>query len=223
MLSSIRSRLLACVAIAVAGLLAVPTAASAGSARDTKPPTAPANLHVTDLSFTWAQLAWNAATDNSGFVRYEVALDASQAYDTTTIDTATGFGGLPAGVTFTATVRAADAAGNRSAAVTTTFTTKPRTGPPPTAPANLRAVYVGGVLHDLAWDPSVFDGTVSYNLYSGSDFLTATSFTSISVRSLIVNECVRPGSTHTLTVEAIGAGNYLSDHSAPLTVTIPTR
>ena len=38
----------------------------------------------------------------------------------------------------------------------------------------------------------------------------------------VVSEGVKKGSTYTLTVQAIGTDNYLSDLSAPLTVTIPT-
>jgi hypothetical protein len=93
---------------------------------------------------------------------------------------------------------------------------------PPTAPADLRGVYTDGVLTAIAWDPSVFDGHVSYQLFANSTWAWATSSTSVTVWKLVVSEGVRKGSTYTLTVQAIGAGNHLSDLSAPLTVTIPT-
>jgi hypothetical protein len=39
----------------------------------------------------------------------------------------------------------------------------------------------------------------------------------------VLNWCaVEPGGTYTFTVQAIGEHNYLSEHSAPLTVTIPS-
>jgi len=83
--------------------------------------------------------------------------------------------------------------------------------------------HVGGVLNAIAWDPSVFDGAVSYQGYtSATNSVFATWATSITIRDLVVNWCaVEPGGTYTFTVQAIGENNYLSEHSAPLTATIP--
>ncbi|WP_433363027.1 fibronectin type III domain-containing protein [Actinoplanes sp. CA-142083] len=212
------------VVVAAAASVALVAPGSAQAAADTTPPTAPSGLTVTGLSFTWATLAWSPSTDNSGSLYYEVTIDLpSGPYSPNpSEDTTVQFGGLEAGHTYTVSVRALDYAGNASAPVSTHFTTLARTVPPPTAPANLRGVLTGGVLTGIAWDPSVFSGHVSYVLWSGSTQFWSTSKTSVTVRELVFDaEAVHPGGAYTLKVQAIGTDNYLSDFSAPLTVTIP--
>jgi chitinase len=219
-----RRRAVAGLAVMLAAFAAVLIPGPAVAAGDTQPPTAPTNLHVSSVSFTWVQLAWSPSTDNSGWVAYDAELDTPtgpQAASSLTPNV--GFGGLAAGQTYTARVWARDLARNTSAVVSVQFTTLPRTQPPPTAPANLRGVYVDGVLTAIAWDPSVFNGPVSYQGYtSATNSAFATSATSISIRDLAFIWCaVEPGGTYTFTIEAWGEHNYRSEHSAPLTVTIP--
>lgn len=206
-------------------LLALPLVvlapAPAQAAGDTTPPTTPANLRVDALSYTWVTLAWNASTDNSGAPMYEARIDSIPLSSVRTFETRQGFGGLDAGVRYTASVWAVDLAGNRSAAVSVTFTTLPRTQPPPAAPANLRPVFVNGVLHSIAWDATPYSTPVSYQLFSGANSVFATWGTSVTTFELLNYACLDPGSTHTFTVQAIAEHNYLSEHSAPLTVTLP--
>jgi chitodextrinase len=99
--------------------LVVTTPASA----DTTAPTAPSGLTATSATTTSIALSWAAATDAVGVAGYEVfrgtTLVATTAPGTRTA-TATG---LTPGTSYTFTVRAFDAAGNRgpaSAALTTT-------------------------------------------------------------------------------------------------------
>jgi chitodextrinase len=99
--------------------LVVTTPASA----DTTAPTAPSGLTATSATTTSIALSWAAATDAVGVAGYEVfrgtTLVATTAPGTRTA-TATG---LAPGTSYTFTVRAFDAAGNRgpaSAALTTT-------------------------------------------------------------------------------------------------------
>lgn len=204
--------------LAMLGATMAPVPAIASG--DTAPPSTPGNFRVTELSHTWLRLAWNASTDNSGSVRYEVKLDASDQWTASTIETVHGFGGLEAGTSHTASVRAFDNAGNASQPVSVNFTTLPRTSPPPAAPSNLRAVVSGGVLRSIAWN--AVSGATSYALYSGQNVVTWTSGTSVNASSLVQECLVDPGSTHTLTVQAWAPGNYPGAHSAPLTVTFPS-
>ncbi|MEV8627312.1 discoidin domain-containing protein [Streptomyces sp. NPDC051079] len=86
-----------------------------GDAGDTQAPTAPANLAYTEPASGQIRLTWTASTDNTGVTGYEVyannALRATVAGNTTTYtDT------QPASATVTYSVRAKDAAGNRSGA-----------------------------------------------------------------------------------------------------------
>jgi hypothetical protein len=77
---------------------------------DTTPPTAPTNLQATAISTAQVTLAWNAATDDVGVVRYNVlrngnpiASSIGTAYNDTTASTST---------TYVYTVTAQDAANN---------------------------------------------------------------------------------------------------------------
>ncbi|HEX4815793.1 MAG TPA: glycosyl hydrolase family 18 protein [Nonomuraea sp.] len=98
-----------------------------GGGTDTTAPTVPANVRSTGVTNTSVALAWNASTDNVAVTGYEVYRG------TTLITTVTGTThtdtGLTANTTYTYTVRARDAAGNRSAAsASVTATTTGGTG-----------------------------------------------------------------------------------------------
>lgn len=187
---------------------------------DTSPPTTPTNLRIAALSYTWVTVAWNASTDNVGPPMYEARIDSIPLSNVRTFHTSQGFGGLQAG-TYTASVWAVDLAGNRSATVSINLTTLPRTEPPPAAPTNLRPVYVNGALHGIAWNPTEYSTPVSYQLYSGPNSVFAAWDTNVTTFELLNYARLDPASTHTFTVQAIAEHNYLSEHSAPLTVTLP--
>ena len=215
--------ILTAVATVVAASVALFAPSPAFASTDRTPPTTPTDLHVQSVSFTWVSLAWDASTDNSGWVAYDATIDLpSGPYTERVFSPAQEFGGLEAGHTYTVSVHAVDLAGNVSASVSVQFTTLARTGPPPTTPTNLRGVYVNGVLTAIAWDPSVFDGGVSYVLSTANGPLADTSDTSVTIHDLVYyDESVNPGGTYTMTVQAWGTDNYPSGVSDPLTVTIP--
>ncbi|WP_237690782.1 fibronectin type III domain-containing protein [Paenibacillus caui] len=81
---------------------------------DITPPTAPANLVVTDKTSTSVTVSWTASTDNIGVTGYNFKINGSS---TPTGSTATSytFTGLNPGVTYYIKVSATDAAGNESA------------------------------------------------------------------------------------------------------------
>jgi predicted phage tail protein len=216
-------RVLAAAVVAVAASVTLLGAGPARAAADTTPPTVPAGLTASNVSFTYATVTWNASTDNSGSLYYEVTINQTTGpYTQIVSDPTVEFGGLTAGQTYTVSVRAVDFSGNASASASTQFMTLARTGPPPTAPANVRGVFTSGILTGIAWDASVFDGHVSYQLFANGTWAWATSKTSVTVRELVASEGVKAGHTYTFTVQAIGADNYLSDLSAPVTLTIPS-
>ncbi|MHA6480837.1 NPCBM/NEW2 domain-containing protein [Paenibacillus sp. strain BS8-2] len=109
-------------------------------APDATPPSAPENLTATAASATSAALAWSPSTDNKAVTGYEV-FRGGNLIGTTSGAAATTFttGGLLPGTTGTFTVKAVDAAGNRSAASVSASVTM-------TAPTG--DVY----LSDYAWD-----------------------------------------------------------------------
>ncbi|HEU5471276.1 MAG TPA: hypothetical protein VFV67_11530 [Actinophytocola sp.] len=128
--------------------------------------------------------------------------------------------GLVPGLTYTASVVAVDGSQNRSAPAFVQFTT-PVDSAPPTTPTNLRAVTVNGALDSITWNASADSSPVAYVLRS-SEFTYRTLRTSVTAFELLYLNCVvLPGSTHTLTVEAMDAHNNFSGRSSPLTVTFP--
>ncbi|MBE7173436.1 MAG: T9SS type A sorting domain-containing protein [Williamsia sp.] len=76
-------------------------------------PTAPTNLKSTYISRTYAELAWNKATDNIGVTGYEVWINGAKKYQTS--DTTIKADSLTAGTAYTVRIKAFDAAGNLSA------------------------------------------------------------------------------------------------------------
>jgi hypothetical protein len=103
-------------------------------AKDTQPPTAPANLKATWVSATWIHLSWTASMDNVGVTNYQVeqcqGSDCSNFAQVATVSGAeTSFSALrlSASTTYSYRVRAVDSAGNLSGySNTASATTKKR-------------------------------------------------------------------------------------------------
>lgn len=190
---------------------------------DTSAPPIPTNLHVQSLSFTSVTLGWNPSSDDSGWVMYEAeanALPRSLQRFGSTGPSATIPNLIP-GLTYTASVVAVDGSQNRSAPASIQFTT-PVDSSPPTAPGNLRVQTARGVVDTIAWDAASDQSAIRYVLRSSGNFIFGTFGTSVTAFQLLHLDCVvLPGSTHTLTIEAMDAHNNVSARSAPLTVTFP--
>lgn len=99
---------------------------------DTQAPSAPGNLTTTGKTGTSVSLSWNASTDNVGVTAYEVYQGSSLA--ATVTNTSATITGLTPNTTYTFTVRARDAAGNRSAASNAVTVTTDSDSPSPTTP-----------------------------------------------------------------------------------------
>lgn len=205
--------------VAVLGTVFVPGVAAA----DTQAPSAPTNLRVQSLSSTSATLTWSPSSDESGWVMYEVAANAlprSLLRYGSTAPSKTITGLMP-GLTYTVSVAAVDGSRNTSAPVSVRLTT-PVDSTPPTTPANLSAVKVNGVVDSITWGASQDRSAVRYVLRSGGNRIFGTQGTRVTALELLYLDCVvLPGSTHTLTVEALDAQNNVSGRSNPLTVTFP--
>ena len=83
---------------------------------DTQAPTAPTSLASTGVTSSSVSLAWNASTDNVGVTGYEVFQGTSTTPVATVTGTSATVSGLAASTAYSFTVKARDAAGNRSAA-----------------------------------------------------------------------------------------------------------
>jgi chitinase len=86
-------------------------------ADDTQPPSAPGSLRSTGADDGSVSLAWNAATDNTGVVAYDVYRGATKA--TTVTGTTARIDGLAPSTSYSFTVRARDGYDNTSAASNT--------------------------------------------------------------------------------------------------------
>ena len=205
--------------MAVVGTVLVPGVATA----DTRPPPAPTNLRIESLSFTSATLAWSPSADDSGWVMYEVEANALPQslvrYGST--EPSKAVTGLTPGLTYTMSVVAVDGSGNRSAAGALQLTT-PVDSTPPTVPTDLHALSPNGFVDSIQWTASVDSSPVRYVLRSSGNRLFGTASTSVTAFELLYLDCVvQPGSTHTLTVEALDAHDNVSARSRPVTVVFP--
>lgn len=97
--------------MALAGSTSVPGPEPA-PAPDTQPPTAPTDLRGTGSTSSSLALAWDAATDETGVAGYEVVRDGTPVATTTVLHHTDS--GLTPSTSYTYTVVAFDAAGNRS-------------------------------------------------------------------------------------------------------------
>ncbi|WP_394824483.1 fibronectin type III domain-containing protein [Pendulispora albinea] len=215
-----RYRFLASAAMALVFLITV-LVAPASAGRDTTPPTAPTNLRAVQVSFTWARFAWDPSTDNSGEIYYySFQIEPTTWNLAETRTTTDRLGGLESGKTYVARVKAVDRAGNQSAETSLTFTTLPRTGPPPTTPENLRAVDVDGRPDRLEWDPSTHDSSVYYELYANGVAVDNTADTHITLEKLWHMGVIESGPNY-FTVRAWGEHEYPSGFSNQILVMIP--
>lgn len=178
--------------------------------RDSTAPTTPTNLRSSTDS-AGLKLAWNAATDNAGSVRYEVLRDDRVIVSTTGLSYIDTTGSVPADYW----VRAVDAAGNRSATSAKLSALAPDATAPTTAitsPADGASVY-GPVTvtatatddHTVASVDLLVDGTVV-----GSDSSAPYSFTW---------SATAVGSHSLQTRARDGVGNIAT--SSTVTVTVP--
>jgi chitodextrinase len=204
----------------LAVLVAFAVAASPASAADRTPPSKPGNLRVTAKTTTTVSLAWNASSDNSGKLVYDVRLWKEGRYVTLatlqqgqTTYTATGL--LP-GVQYFLHIEAVDPSGNKSFSDLVYPTTDSDRTPPP-APANLHVTRVTASQVSLAWDASIDNtGIRSYQVgVTGTSLwnLIWTGPTSVTVVGLA------PDTPHTFTVKAQDLGYNVSPASAPASAT----
>lgn len=239
--------LIAVLAIGPAGetaLAAVPArgaayaAVAAGAAEDTRPPTRPAGqrpcpVPLVPVEMGYASICWNASTDDTGVVGYDLyRLDVGGfVYANTTTGTVGGFSGEMNRL-YTMYVVARDAAGNVSPpsalitvpavrGMTPTSTPSPPVGDhaPPSKPTGLRDACLQdyrGV--SFCWQPSSDNVAVTaYDVYRE----TATTYTKVgTIPSSGILYFTEPGlvigQRYTYVVVAKDAAGNLSAPSDPL-------
>lgn len=201
-------------------LAAVVLASTAGAARrDKTPPTTPTNLRITASTDTSVTLAWNASTDNSGNFSYrvrEVGIN-DQTFAVPQTRTTVTFSRLWPERTFTYTVWAVDAAGNRSGNSNTVSYTTPRDVTPPAPAPQLTVSAFRPARAGFSWTQSVDNvSQVQYTLYAnGIPQVSAFDFTSHTLFYLT------PSTTYDFQVIARDVfGNAVEGNT--VTVTMPS-
>ncbi|MEV4470665.1 glycosyl hydrolase family 18 protein [Nonomuraea salmonea] len=187
-----------------------------GGGGDTSAPSVPGNLRSTGVTNTSVTLAWNASTDNVAVTGYEIYRGG------TLVATVTGTShtdtGLSANTSYSYTVRARDAAGNRSGTSNSlTATTSGGGGgdtSAPSVPGNLRSTGVTGGSVTLAWNASTDNVAVTgYEVYRGGTLVATVTGTTYTDTGLNAN------TSYSYTVRARDAAGNRSGTSNSVTAT----
>ncbi len=174
---------------------------------DVTPPSAPGALAAKPLGASEVLLSWTPSEDDVGVAGYELVRGGRVVAGTPSL--AAREKGLRAFAEYCWTVRALDAAGNRSApsapACARTLDTTP-----PSAPQYLAARPSSDRSVDLVWRPSTDDGQVAgYDVLRDGAPVLQTEDAAAEDRELV------PGVRHCWTVRARDAAGNASDESQP--------
>src|SRR5438552_15002181 len=185
------------------------------TAADTQAPSVPENLRAIVVSSSQIDLAWNAASDNIGVTGYRVYRDGTLAASPT--GRSASITGLLAGVLYSFTVSAFDAASNVSVLSAPLSVTTPLPATPaPTVPTGLAASAVTSTSLTLSWNASIDNiGVAGYRVYRDGTLAASPSGTSVSITGLSA------GVPYSFTVSALDVAGNVSALSAPLSVTTP--
>ncbi|GIO15137.1 hypothetical protein J19TS2_46920 [Cohnella xylanilytica] len=181
---------------------------------DTTAPSVPTNVSATVQSASSIKVTWSASSDNVAVAGYEVYRDG--ALVGTTAGTSYTDSGLTAGTTYSYTVKAYDAAGNKSAASSPPATAT--TGAPdtqaPSVPTNVVATSNSSSSATVSWTASTDNVAVTgYEVYRNGTKVGTTASTSYTDTGLAAS------TTYSYTVKAFDAAGNLSAASAAAAVT----
>jgi chitodextrinase len=205
------------------GALVIPSALALGSAgalaeaADRQPPTAPRNLRVTAFAHYSVSLAWDASTDNSGFLTYWI--QSSNGYRMSvpmSRTSATFTDGINAGVTYSFQMYAVDASGNKSKLSNKVTVSLPQDNNPPSVPV-LTVTDVGPTHVSLSWS-STDEGPVIYYWVYRSDWGNWAFVRDAAATSGMANG-LSPNTTYAFQAQARDKLRNMSALSAPITVT----
>ncbi len=186
-----------------------------GDLADTTIPTTPTNLSATPVSASQINLSWSTSTDNIAVTGYAIFRDGSELATTTNNNFSNT--GLNASTTYSYTVKAFDAAGNRSASSTavsaTTFASSSDTTAPST-PTNLNANVISATQINLNWSTSTDNIAVT----GYAVFRNGTEIASVTTNSFN-NVGLSASTTYSYTVKAFDAAGNRSNNSNTVSAT----
>lgn len=197
-----------------ASVIAPTTICPTNSGSDTQPPTQPSGLVRRDATTTSVTLAWTASTDNTGVAGYGIYRGDTKVADSSV--TAYALEGLACATTYTLSVDAVDASGNRSGRTTVVAATEPcQDTLAPTPPTGLTASLRNETSITLTWQPSTDAGGVAgYRVYRDGALAGSTTSTSYTAAGLAC------GTSYTIGVEAYDASGNHSTRPATIVSTV---
>ncbi|MEZ4846153.1 MAG: fibronectin type III domain-containing protein [Bdellovibrionota bacterium] len=142
------------------------------AAPDTSAPSVPTGLIVTGKTVSSIAISWNASTDNTGVVRYEVQTNSTGTPVTVMAPTTSrNMTGLNESTTYQFRVRACDASSNCSA-YTSNISSTTNTSPDTTAPSVPTGLAAGTITTNsimISWNASTDNvGVVRYEVQTNS-------------------------------------------------------
>jgi chitodextrinase len=186
------------------------------SPADTTAPSTPTGLSKTASTGTNVSLAWSPSSDNVAVAGYGVYKNGTLV--STTSGASYTVGGLACGTSYTFSVDAYDAAGNRSAKTSLTAATSSSctdTGAP-TPPTNLNATGATATSVSFSWAASTDNvGVAGYGIYRGGTLVTSTATTNQTLSGL---SC---GTSYSIGVDAYDAAGNRSQQAALTIATSP--
>jgi YD repeat-containing protein len=178
---------------------------------DTAAPSAPGTPSFSSITGTSVVASWSAATDNVGVTGYEYSINGGSSWVGAT--SGVSIAGLTNGTSYTAQVRARDAAGNWSSPSSATFSTTDTAAP--SAPGTPSFSSITGTTVVVSWSAATDNVGVTayeYSINGGSSWVSASSGVSITG--------LTNGTSYTVQVRARdAAGNWSSPSSASFSTT----
>jgi chitodextrinase len=190
-------------------------ATSAQADDDLIVPSVPTNLTASAVSSSQINLNWTAATDNVGVTGYAIFRNGLEISNITT----TTFSnlGLTASTTYAYTIKAFDAAGNRSAdsnLVSATTLTTATDITVPTTPTNLTATVVSSSQINLTWTAATDNvGVTGYAIFRNGTALATSTNTNFN------NTGLTPSTAYTYMIKAFDAASNRSSYSNSVSTT----
>ncbi len=206
--------------------------ASATTAADTTPPSAPASLTGTATGSSSINVSWAAATDNVGVTGYRFERCQGASCTTfTQIATPTGTSfahtGLSPSTTYRYRVRASDAAGNLGAysPIASATTAVGADTTPPSAPASLTGTATGSSSINVSWAAATDNVGVTGYRFERCQGASCTTFTQIATPTgtSFAHTGLSPSTTYRYRVRASDAAGNLGAYSPIASATTAAR